>query len=188
MSKKIVYTTEVKESRDKYLEIILKTKKETKNALEKWTIASIKEVNSATNIAEAKAAFRAAPWSTPAKIYALEKWASLCITIKDVKDAYKISWRRFSDKENPAYAIWIELSYHKAKEAINFSDLANVFWNMPEPDWFVDKKNAKIYKEIFSKLLNFCHTPDDLDRISVNRLRDRDLKNLYYEKLKEVGM
>lgn len=99
---------EIKVVRDRYLSLPKTARKEKAAAHKKWSELSLDEVDRATNIEEAKAAFFAAPWGTPAKVYALEKWVQFCTNFTELMlGAYFASHRRITN--NPALRRYEEL-------------------------------------------------------------------------------
>lgn len=190
MSKKIIYSPKVAIARDEYLEVIARMKKEKSDALERWNDLSVKDVDRATTLVEAKKAFNGAPWGAPAKKYALKKWAELCATGEDLKEIYEVSRGRFGvwHEDNPALERWINWSGERVESASSFEEASMAFKSAPQQGLY-DEEARDVRCEAFSKWLSFCLTLDDLERIRKyfgNIPEDGVYRQLYLNKHDEL--
>lgn len=154
---------EIQKAREKYLSIPKENKAEKDVAREKWSELSIVQIDGVNSLEEAISAFIAAPWGTPAKKYALERWAEFCSTIKELKIALNSSWKRFKFlEENPALQKWEAMSCIEVHTATNIEEIKKAYLDCPMWCDLGSRRRERAVDRAFMKWLNLCTTLEEM--------------------------
>ena len=185
---KIQFSPEIVKAREAYLAVRKSVAKQLDSALQEWHNLSIKQIDEATTKNEALLAFRAAPWKTSAKAYALKKLAEVCNTKEELLDAYKKSrGRRFWYEKNPAFIKLKAVIGLEVDKATHIDEAESSFWNVLE---VVDGAycGEGMQNEAFKKWLSFCTTVEMLENLG--RKMEGGLhglnRHMYIKRLEEI--
>jgi len=182
----IKYSKNVGAARDNYLRVLQKVKNEKAAALKSWSDVCIKELKKVSTVSEAIAAFRSAPWGTPAKKEALAKWAEVCTTIEELRAAYDVTYKRFSwIYDNPVLQKWEWMSCIEVHTATTTDELESAYYGCPnvrEVDHVENHKPSEV--RAFEKWAQFCSTFEELEGLcqAVDRTSSRSYQRDAYDK------
>lgn len=180
----------IQKAKEKYLSISKEKKEEKAIAREEWNELSIMQIDGVSSLQEAINAFKVAPWGMPAKEYALERWAELCTTIKELKVAYGSSFKRFRYFEkNPALQKWEAISCIEVHTATNAVEIEKAYLDCPVWCAIGSQRGQCAVDRAFVKWLYFCETLREMsylyDVVERNYRRglDRDAWEQKYDEL-----
>lgn len=188
---KICFSPEIAVAREDYHKTIQRIKKEKAEALRVWSDLSIIEIDRATNKAEAIAAFRSAPWGSPAKEYAMKKWGSFCEKIEEIKEIVSVCHCRLD--VDYLCEKWDALSYIEIEKASSFDEAENAYLNLRTyyASWGFRSSEKSPQIEALEKWLQLCFTSEDLrilDSVVDIHHRNHRISDLFFKRKKELSV
>lgn len=153
--------TDVAIAQAAYYAIDKKLKKERAEARIRLNDLYLLEIEKVITLDSAVTMFKLAPWGTPSKLRALEKWSELCLTISDLRQCWQKSYKRF-EFDNPAMEKWEGLSQIEAHTATNFEESLSAYRCAPNY-WTATGVMHTARVRSFWKCINFCTTLEELD-------------------------